>query len=110
MYHEKAVISYAAICSGDGDKPLLDAWLLDSDRHENVNASKYAKSIRHSTTWFHLDGLSLVLGTIVTSLSNFSKLTWTDDTDMLDVLGSLDELENAKEAILLASIMFKESR
>lgn len=93
VFLEEAVIPYMQIYQQDMKVPL-NAWLLDFLRHGDVITLERDNGIRQSDVWFLLNDFSLVLATIITSLSNFMKLS---DIDMLDVRGGMDVYEEAKE-------------
>ncbi|KAJ9659231.1 hypothetical protein H2198_003235 [Neophaeococcomyces mojaviensis] len=101
VFLEEAVIPYMQVSRDDDDEIPLNAWLLDFFRHGDVKTLERANGIRRSDIWFYLNDFSLVLATIITSLQNFLKLSAGSDMDMLDVQGSMDARELAKEESLL---------
>lgn len=89
IFLEKAVIPQIDIPS-----PVpLNAYLYDFFMHGAVKPLEIANGIGKGDVWFLLNDFSLVLATVVTSLENFLKLTPTDETDMINLSGQGDVME-----------------
>lgn len=102
VFLEEAVIPHVGLYPEDSDLPL-NAYLYDFFMHGNSVALTTANRIRKGDIWFALNDLSMVLATIVTSLSNFMKLSTESDLDFIDVRGGGDDEEENKEDRLLPS-------
>jgi superfamily II RNA helicase len=114
VFLEEAVVPYLPIYPEESDVPL-NAYLYDFYKHGDINALEQANRIRTSDVWFHLNGktqqctwmfasltllyldFSLVLATIITSLTNFVKLSPNSDAEMIDVMGSGDTFEEQQD-------------
>ncbi|KAF4635733.1 hypothetical protein G7Y89_g2365 [Cudoniella acicularis] len=96
VFLEEAVVPYLPIYPEESDTPL-NAYLYDFYKHGDVKALKQANKIRSSDVWFYLNDFSLVLATIVTSLTNFMKLSPKSDVDMIDIMGSGDANEEQQD-------------
>ncbi|KAE9979379.1 hypothetical protein EG327_007041 [Venturia inaequalis] len=94
VFLEESVIPHVKIHPQETDAPL-NAYLYDFFKHGDVSALEKGNGIRRGEVWFLLNDFSLVLATIVTSLSNFMKLTPDSDMDMIDLQGSGDKVEEA---------------
>ncbi|KAF2770464.1 P-loop containing nucleoside triphosphate hydrolase protein [Teratosphaeria nubilosa] len=96
VFLEEAVIPHIDVYPDEMELPL-NAWLLDFYKHGDINTIEKANGVRRADIWFLLNDFSLVLATIITSLLNFMKLREGTDMDMLDVMGDLDEHDNAED-------------
>ncbi|ORX92235.1 DEAD/DEAH box helicase-like protein [Clohesyomyces aquaticus] len=100
VFLEEAVVPYVGLYPEESEMPL-NAYLYDFFMHGDVKALAKANRIRSGDVWFVLNDFSMVLATIVTSLSNFMKLTPESDLDFTDVRGEGDEEEERKEDTFL---------
>ncbi|KAF2113529.1 hypothetical protein BDV96DRAFT_577961 [Lophiotrema nucula] len=96
VFLEEAVVPYVGLYPEESDLPL-NAYLYDFLKHGNVEALITANRIRRGDVWFVLNDFSMVLATIVTSLSNFMKLTSESDLDFAEVRGEGEEAEEQQE-------------
>ncbi|KAF2497209.1 DEAD/DEAH box helicase-like protein [Lophium mytilinum] len=96
VFLEEAVIPYVGLYPDELDIPL-NAYLYDFFMNGDVNAVVTANGIRRGDIWFFLNDFSLVLATIVTSFSNYMKLSADADVDLATVMGGGDAAEENKE-------------
>jgi hypothetical protein len=96
VFLEEAVIPYVGLYPDELDVPV-NAYLYDFFMHGDVNAIVTANGIRRGDVWFVLNDFSLVLATIVTSFSNYMKLSSEQDVDLATVMGGGDAAEENKE-------------
>ncbi|OCL04189.1 P-loop containing nucleoside triphosphate hydrolase protein [Glonium stellatum] len=96
VFLEEAVIPFVGLYPDEVDTPL-NAYLYDFFMHGDDNALVTANGIRRGDVWFVLNDFSLILATIVTSLSNFMKLSPDNDMGMAEIMGSGDAAEEKKE-------------
>ncbi|KAI9783682.1 MAG: hypothetical protein M1839_003530 [Geoglossum umbratile] len=93
IFLEKAVIPQLDI----QQNVPLNAYLYDYFMHGAVEPLEIANRIRKGDIWFLLNDFSLVLATIVTSLTNFLKLDQMEDSDMANLAGQGDVMEEDAE-------------
>ncbi|KAK3063207.1 hypothetical protein LTS18_002227 [Coniosporium uncinatum] len=98
VFLEESVIPHVALWPDETDLPL-NAYLYDFYQHGNVRALAEANGIRRGDVWFLLNDFSLILATIITSLSNFMKLSPESDVGLIDVMGSGDAFEDRKDDV-----------
>ncbi|KAF2467823.1 DEAD/DEAH box helicase [Lindgomyces ingoldianus] len=96
VFLEEAVVPYVGLYPEESEMPL-NAYLYDFFMHGDTTALAKANRIRRGDVWFVLNDFSMVLATIVTSLSNFMKLTPESDLDFTEVRGEGDEEEERQE-------------
>ena len=96
VFLEEAVIPYVGLYPEESDTPL-NAYLYDFFKHGDITALDKANHVRRGDVWFLLNDFSLVLATIITSLMNFMKLAPESGIDLMDVMGSGDTFEEAKD-------------
>ncbi|KAF2185444.1 hypothetical protein K469DRAFT_160360 [Zopfia rhizophila CBS 207.26] len=100
VFLEEAVVPYVGLYHEEFSIPL-NAYLYDFFMHGDTTAIVTANRIRRGDIWFMLNDFSLVLATIVTSLSNFMKLTPESDLDFADVRGEGEEADERQEDELM---------
>lgn len=96
VFLEESVIPFIGLYPDEMDVPL-NAYLYDYFMHGDVSALVTANGVRRGDVWFVLNDFSLILATIVTSLSNFMKLSPDNDMGMAEIMGSGDAAEEKKE-------------
>jgi hypothetical protein len=96
VFLEEAVVPYLPIYPDEADTPL-NAYLYDFFKHGDTKALAEANKISASEVWFLLNDFSLVLATIITSLTNFTRLGPNSDADIMDVMGGGDALEEQRD-------------
>ena len=100
VFLEEAVVPHTTLHPQESATPL-NAYLYDFFKHGDAKALTTANGIRQSDLWYLLNDFSLILATIVTSLTNFLKLSPESDLDHLDIKGSGDAAIESKEDSLL---------
>ncbi|KAF2734355.1 P-loop containing nucleoside triphosphate hydrolase protein [Polyplosphaeria fusca] len=100
VFLEESVVPHVGLYPEESALPL-NAYLYDFFKHGDTTALANANRIRRGDVWFVLNDFSMVLATIVTSFSNFLKLTPTSDLDLAEVRGEGDEEDERKEDKLL---------
>lgn len=95
IFLEKAVIPYLDIQSATP----LNAYLYDFFRHGVIQQIEKANGIRKGEIWFLLKDFSMILATIVTSLTNFTKAELIDvyDTASMPGLGEASDADSGNE-------------
>ncbi|KAF2269330.1 hypothetical protein CC78DRAFT_550782 [Lojkania enalia] len=96
VFLEEAVVPYVGLYPEESDL-LLNAYLYDFFMHRDIRALVEDNRVCRSDIWFVLSDFSMVLATIVTSLSNFMKLTPDSDLDFTEVPGGSEDEEEKRE-------------
>ena len=98
VFLEEAVLPKLSGNREIGEEELLNAYLYDFWKHQDLRALEKDNVIRRSDIWFYLKDFSLVLATIVTSLTSYVKGP-VSDMEFLDLQGAgdMDEIEISED-------------
>ncbi|KAK6597799.1 dead deah box helicase [Botrytis cinerea] len=96
VFLEAAVIPHLELHPDETRSPL-NSYLLDFFKHGSLQPLEDANGIRRSDVWFVLNDFSMVLATIATSLALHLGLGQDTDSELLDVMGAGDSVENEND-------------